>query len=96
MDKSSEYVTLMETQLKNGDADVDALVANGAQANVAAHAAYQKQIDELRAGRDAAQQTFQEIRVATEAAGAKMRAKMEVAWDTMQKALAKVTADLRK
>jgi len=96
MDKHSEFVTRMETQMKKWDADVDALAARGDEAHVEAQAAYRKQIEHLRAGRDSAQKTFQQIRVASEEAGAKMHAKMEVAWDTMQKALAKVTADLRK
>ena len=96
MSKHSEFVTRMETQMKKWDADVDALAAKGEEANAKARAAYRKQIEHLRAGRDSAQKTFQEIRVASEAAGAKMQAGMEVAWQTMQKALEKVSADLRK
>ena len=96
MDKHSEFVTRMETQLKKWDADFDALAARGEEANVNARAAYQRQIEHLRAGRDSAQKTFHEVRLATAAAGTKMHAQMEVAWDTMQKALAKVSADLRK
>ncbi len=46
--------------------------------------------------RDAAQKTFEEIRVANESAGTQMQAGMKAAWDTMQKALEKVTQDLRK
>ena len=53
-------------------------------------------IKELRLSRKAAQKSFQELRVATESAGAQMQAGMEVAWDTMQKALQKVSSDLRK
>ena len=52
MDKKSDYVKTMETQLKKWDA---------------------------------AQKTFQELPGASESAGAKMQAGMEVAWDTMQK-----------
>ena len=96
MDKNSDYVKTMETQLKKWDADVDALAAKGDAASADARAAYRKQIEHLRAGRDAAQKTFQELRVASESAGAKMQAGMEAAWDTMQKALAKVSADMRK
>ena len=96
MDKHSEYVTRMETQLKKWDADVDALAAKGDKANAEVRAAYQKQIEHLRSGRDAMQKSFQELRVASESAGAKMKAGVEVAWETMQKTLAKVSADLRK
>ena len=96
MDKHSEYVTRMETQLKKWDADVDALVARGDKASAASRAEYHKQIEHLRSRRDAMHKSFQELRVASESAGAKMRAGVEVAWETMQKSLAKVSADLRK
>jgi len=96
MGKNTEYVTRMETQLKKWDADVDALAAKSEKASAQARAAYHEQIKNLRASRDAAQKTFQEIRVASESAGARMQAGMEVAWETMQKALEKVSSDLRK
>lgn len=96
MGKNTEYVTRMETQLKKWDADVDALAAKSEKASAQARAAYHEQIKNLRASRDAAQKTFQEIRVASESAGARMQAGMEMAWETMQKALEKVSSDLRK
>lgn len=96
MDKHSEYVARMETQMKKWDADVDALAARGKLASAEARSAYHRQVQKLRDGRDEAHKTFQEVRLASEAAGEKVKAKMEIAWDTMQKALAKVTADLRK
>lgn len=96
MGMNAEYVAKMETQLKKWDADVDALAAEGEKASAAARAAYHEQIKNLRAGRDAAQKTFQEIRVASESAGAQMQAGMKTAWETMQKALEKVSTDLRK
>ncbi|TAK83893.1 MAG: hypothetical protein EPO20_16260 [Betaproteobacteria bacterium] len=64
--------------------------------NAAARAAYQQQIKDLRASRDAAQKTFQEILVASESAGEQMQRGMKTAWETMQKALEKVSSDLRK
>ena len=96
MAKNSEYVTRMESQLKKWDADVDALAAKGEKANAEARAAYFAQIKDLRANRDAAQKTFQEILVANESAGAQLQAGMKQAWETMQKNLAKVSSDLRK
>ena len=96
MRRNAEYVTRMDAQLKKWDADVDALAAKGEKASAAARAAYHEQIKDLRASRDAAQKTFQGIRVASESAGAQMQAGMEVAWATMQKALEKVSSDLRK
>jgi uncharacterized protein YjbJ (UPF0337 family) len=93
---NTEYVAKMETQLKKWDADVDALAAEGEKASAAARAAYHEGIKNLRVSRDAAQKTFQEIRVASESAGAQMQAGMKTAWETMQKALEKVSSDLRK
>ena len=96
MIKNSEYVARMETQLKNWDADLDALAAKGEQAGAEARVAYQEHIKDLRARRGEARKSFQEMSLATEAAGAQMQAGMQVAWETMQKALETVTADLRK
>ena len=96
MIKNSEYVARMEKQLKNWDKDLDALAAKGEKAGAEARVAYQEHIKDLRARRGEAQKSFQEMRLATEMAGAQMQAGMQVAWETMQKALEKVTADLRK
>jgi mevalonate pyrophosphate decarboxylase len=86
----------METQLRKWDAELEALAARGDMAKGEAKAAYHAGIDDLRASRDAAHRTFQELRVASESAGAQMHAGMKVAWETMQKALERVSADLRK
>jgi hypothetical protein len=92
---NAEYVTAMEAQLKQWDADVDAIAAQGERANIAARAAYHQQMKGLRASRDAAQKTFQEIRVATEAASVQMRAGMEVTLKTMREALDKMSSGLK-
>jgi len=69
MSINTEYVARMETQLKKWDADVDALAAEGEKAGAEARAAYHERIKDLRASRDAAQKTFQEIAAANESAG---------------------------
>ena len=96
MTMKTEYVAKMEKQLKEWDAGMDALAAEGEKASADARAAYHQRIKELRASRDAANKTFQEIRVASESVGAQMQAGMQAAWETMQKALAKASSDLRK
>lgn len=60
MSRNAEYLSTMETQLKQWDADLDALAAEG------------------------------------DKAAAQMHARMQVAWETMHKALQKVSSDLRK
>jgi hypothetical protein len=96
MSLNTDYVAKMETQLKKWDADLDALAAVGEKASADTRAAYHKSVKDLRANRDAAQKTFKEMQVASQSAVAQTQAKMGAAWDTMQKALAKVTSDLRK
>ena len=93
MSKNSEYVTAMQTRMRQFDKDVDAL---SAEAGAKARAAYDEQVRDLRASRDAAQQTFLRLQEASESADARMHAGMQAAWDTMQAALKKVSADLRK
>lgn len=96
MSKNSEYVARMETQLKKWDADVDALAAKGEKVSADGRSAYYARIKELRASRDAAQKTFQEIRAAGETARAQMQAGMEATWEAMQKALGKMSLDPTK
>lgn len=96
MSRNSEYVTRMQTQMKQWDADVDALVAEGARASAEARAVYQSQVQGLRANRDSAKLAFQRLGVAGESLSGQMRDGMDAAWDTMQSALAKATSDLRR
>ena len=96
MDKKSDYVVTMEAQMKKWDADLDALSAAGEKATDTARATYQENLKSLRANRDEARKTFQEMSIASLEAGEKMQAKMSASWETMQKSLEKVSADLRK
>ena len=48
----------------------------------------------MRLARSAAQRSFDTLRAATGAAATRSQAGMQEAWDAMQAALAKVTADL--
>jgi uncharacterized coiled-coil DUF342 family protein len=96
MSKNSDYAAQMQTQLDKWDADVDALVAEGAKRNAQARTAYEGQVKHLRASRDAAHETFQKLRAASESASAQLRDGMQDAWDSMQKMLTEVSSDLRK
>ena len=92
----NEYLARMETQLKKWDADLEALAAEGQRASDGARAAYHERLKELRASRDAARQTLHEMRAAGGAAGEHLQSGMKSAWETMQKALEKAAAELRK
>jgi hypothetical protein len=92
----SDYIARMATQLRKWDADVDALAAEGKKAGADARVAYDEQIKDLRASRDAAQRKFLEICQATESAGAQMQAAMQGAWETMQKTFEKPSSGITK
>lgn len=96
MSASSEYVTRMESLLKKWDADLDALRVQGKKLSTETRAAHFERIKQLRAGRDAAQKTLHQIRIAADSAEEQMHASMDVAWEAMQKALEKVSSDLRR
>ncbi len=96
MDRNAQYIEKMQGKMKMWDAEVDALSAEGARLAVEAREAYEAKITELRASRDHANVALQELRVATVAASKGLYSGVELAWDTMSKALAKVSADSRK
>ena len=96
MDKSEKYVVKMESQLKQWDTDMDKLAAGTAKRSGDALAEYQETLRSMRAERDAAHETFNRMRVASDEAGRQLQSKMRVAWHTMEKALEKATADFRK
>ena len=96
MEKSDKYAGKMEEQLKKWDAELDKLAVAGEKRSGEALAAYQACIRDLRTGRDEAHQTFTQMRLATAEEGRKLQSKMRVSWHTLQAALEKATADLRK
>jgi molecular chaperone GrpE (heat shock protein) len=90
----TEYVARMKAQLKQWDADLDALAARTELASVEARAASQERIKDLRASRDAARKAFEQMRAAGEAAGAHMKTGMEAAWKSIQKGLDRASSSL--
>ena len=90
MGKKSEYITKMETQLKNWDADVSALAAEGEKLKGKTRAAYSEQVKNLRASSTAAQKTFETIRSASESAAEQMQSGMDAAWHSMQTMLKRI------
>ena len=96
MEKNSEFLAKIGAHLKSWDTQVDALAAEGEKADGESRKAYYEQVKDLRAGRDEVRKTFEKIRFATESAGSQMHAGMQLAWETMQKALVKASSDLRK
>ena len=93
MSRNTDYVNEMQARMRKWDADVSAL---SAEAGAKAKESYDESVKELRDSRDAAEKTFARVQAASESAGAQLHAGMEAAWDTMQAALKKVSADLKK
>ncbi len=86
MSKKDEYFTMMESQIKKWDAEVDKLRARSAQMSTEARAKYDEQLRAMRANRDAANKKLQEIRTASESAWQNMQAGMDAAWTSMKNA----------
>jgi ATP phosphoribosyltransferase regulatory subunit HisZ len=96
MSANATYLAAMEKQMKKWDADVDALAAAGEKAAGEARTEYARCVKELRSNRAATQQTFKEMQAAGQAAGAKVQAQLQSAFDAMQKNYKKAVADLKK
>lgn len=94
MSTNTEYVSTMQANLKKWDSDVAALAEKGKTTTGPARAAYEEGIKGLKASRDAAQRTFQQISTAAETASAQLHAGMDSAWKSMEAGLAKVSASL--
>ncbi len=90
-----DYVSGMQRQFRQWDAQVDAIAADAKKAEGEARTEYARRLKELRLARKAGQKSFEELRVATESAGASVQAAMQASWESMQALLKKVSADLR-
>ena len=93
MSTNRDYVSAMQARMEQFDKDVDALTA---EAGARARTAYDERVKDLRASRDAAGRQLLQLQAASESAGVAMHAGMQTAWDTMQAALEKATADVKK
>jgi hypothetical protein len=91
MSLNSEYVARMQAQLKQWDAELDALAARAEKSGEQARAT----IRELQASRDAARSYIDKIRFAGESAGAQLHAGMQAAFEALRKALEKAAAEMR-
>jgi hypothetical protein len=96
MTPRSDFVTHMQSQLKQWDTDVAALVEEGKKASAQARTQYDEGLKGLRASRDAAQKSFQQICVSSGDAATQLHAGMEGAWTTMRTGLETLMQDLKK
>ena len=96
MSAYTDYVARMKTQLSRWGAEVDVLAAEGAKMSAETRVAYHEQIKVLRASRAAAMKTLEGMYFSSESDGTKKQAGMTATWKSMQKALAKLSADFKK
>ena len=96
MSKKDEYFTMMESQIKKWDAEVDKLRAKSGQMSAEARVKYEEQLKAMRANRDAAHKKLQEMRTATEAAWQHAQSGMDAAWASMKNALEKASSQFKK
>lgn len=94
MGTNAEYLAGMQVQLNKWDAQVEQLLAKSKMADGEVRTAYARRLKELRLCRKAAQRSYEVARVATGAAIDRSQAGMQASWESMQSALAQVTADL--
>ena len=96
MSKKDDYFTMMESQIKKWDAEVDKLRAKSGQMSAEARVKYEEQLKAMRANRDAAHKKLQEMRTATEAAWQHTQSGMDAAWASMKNALEKASSQFKK
>jgi hypothetical protein len=96
MSKKDEYFTMMESQIRKWDAEVDSLRAKGVQMNAEARTKYDEQLKAMRANRDVAYKKLQELRTASESAWQNMQAGTDAAWASMKNALDKASSQFKK
>ena len=96
MKTKEDYVAMIESQMKNWDAEVDKVSAKAQQVSAEARAHYEEQLKALRADRAAANKKLQYMRAAGESAWQQMQTGMDAAWDSMKKALDKASSQFKK
>ena len=89
------YLAGMDAHLKKWDEDVEAFESECERASIALVIAHRKRITDLRACREAAHQTFQKIRTASDPPKEEFRGEMQSALERMQKDLDKVSSQLK-
>ena len=95
MGTHDSYFKTMEAQLKQWDAEVDRMTAQGAKASAEMRDEYQEQIKALRADRDDVFKKMREMRAAGQAATLEMKTAVDVAWQSLKKSLERATSNLK-
>lgn len=87
MTTKDEYIQKMHAKLDQWNAEIDKLAAKADQVSADTRAEYHKQIEDLRAKREAAQERMSMLQQAGEGAWQDLKAGMEMAWDVIGEAI---------
>lgn len=92
MNLKTAYIEKMEAQLREWGATIDVLKAKADKAEAGAKIEYMKQLDSLKAKRDAAQTKLGEISAAGEEAWEILKTGAEGAWSELKSAVDSASA----
>jgi uncharacterized coiled-coil DUF342 family protein len=87
MSLKDAYIEKMEAQFREWGAKIDELKAKADKAEAGAKIEYTKQLDSLKAKRDAAGQKLSEVKAAGEDAWESMKSGVEGAWSELKSAV---------
>lgn len=83
MSEREQYIEKAKARLDQWTAEIDKLKAKAEEADADAKIEYDKQIDELRAQRDEAENKIKELQEASDEAWSDMKSGFDKAWDSM-------------
>ena len=96
MSLKDEYFAKMVSQFKRWDAEFGVLSEKGGQMSEAANAQFDEHLRTMRASRDVAYKSLQEIRTASESGWRRMESALDTAWASMKHALDRASAHSKK
>jgi hypothetical protein len=89
----AEFLAMMESRMQQWDADVRVFLGRRKASGAMARGVYYEHMKELRAGRNAAYKTLQQLQVLSEATDAELRARMRAVWERMQATLREIAPE---
>lgn len=96
MTEKSDFYKTSVSHLKAWDEEFQRLNARRAKLNAAAHAQYDKRIEELRQNRDATFVKLEELGTASEMAWRDMKFGFDEAWTSLKTALSHASSEFKK
>jgi len=89
----TEFLAVMESQMQQWDEDVRVFLGRRKASGAMARGVYYEHMKELRAGRNAANKTLQQLQLLSEATDVEVRARMRAVWERMQAKLHEIAPE---